>query len=368
MPFSFNLGGLIGFDSRQDGSTGLTLAGVRIATGPQGVQLGVNVGLGAEINGKGLNAQAGAGITVGKHGLGVAADAGAVAGDRKADCEAAAASDGHKSARATAEKSESIDFVKGAKNIDDAVRRLRVHNRNVQVSVDAPAGIHTGITKFIKKNNFQKEVDDGLQMAILSVHKDFDAIQKKNGHLTWANVNSVLEKHRAKNGGRKEEDQVRCRSQMFHKVFAKIDGSPDRQMHQRALDEMKKCVGNEGIFNKLRINLNTIASTFAAEGVTPSGPVGLVARSVLTAKMAVDVGTIRFPDAENTSFEVYRFRVLSFREEEALTVVNFKHAGLVMEFSRVVYYMSDRWMDAYKSQLNAGARQEFQKMLADLVC
>lgn len=74
---------MIGVDFNEDGG-GLTLAGMRIGGGKNGVEIGPNVGLGAQVNGNGAYVGTGGKLTVGGDGVKASAGAKAIGGDQEA--------------------------------------------------------------------------------------------------------------------------------------------------------------------------------------------------------------------------------------------------------------------------------------------
>ena len=79
--------GIVGVDWSKNGG-GVTLFGLRMGGGPDGFEAGPNVGLGVQVNGKGLHAGAGAKVAIGNGGLKTSSGAKATAGDKKAGAAA----------------------------------------------------------------------------------------------------------------------------------------------------------------------------------------------------------------------------------------------------------------------------------------
>jgi len=79
--------GIIGVDWSKNGG-GVTLLGLRMGGGRNGFEAGPNVGIGAQVNGRGLHAGAGAKVTIGNKGIGTSTGAKSTAWDKKAGAAA----------------------------------------------------------------------------------------------------------------------------------------------------------------------------------------------------------------------------------------------------------------------------------------
>jgi len=129
-----NFGGF-GFDFSPDGG-GVTIFGLRVGGGKNGAEIGANVGLGVQVDGKGAYAGTGAKITVGKDGVKGSAGAKAVGIDQEAGAgvEAGLRFDGTFYSDAVSTTTSELNSNKG--KWEEAVRDLTKvkENRDIALS------------------------------------------------------------------------------------------------------------------------------------------------------------------------------------------------------------------------------------------
>jgi len=125
--------------------------------------------------------------------------------------------------------------------------------------------------------------------------------------------------------------------------------------------------GCSDIWNMLEINTDLIRKVFGDEGVAVTGFGSAFLRETKAAHIAIDVGVVRFPRMEDPCFKVYRFRVIVFRSETAITFVNKKCAGIFCEFRERKYVMTDMFTAKFSGDTKKIVDAKFDEVMADFL-
>merc|ERR550532_1762743 len=141
----------------------------------------------------------------------------------------------------------------------------------------------------------------------------------------------------------------------------------DRKKIMKAEEVMKETVADATIWGMLEIDTNIIMNVFGDEGVGVSRLGDVFTRSDKVAHIAIDVGVVRFPRMEDPYFKVYRFRVIVFHAETAITIVNSKSNGIFCEFNERKYAMTTMFTEKFTGAAKKQVDEKFEDVMASFM-
>jgi hypothetical protein len=127
---------------------------------------------------------------------------------------------------------------------------------------------------------------------------------------------------------------------------------------------MKRTVGDAEIWGMLKINTNVIKAIFGDEGIQVRDILDVLVRHEKVAHIAIDVGVVRFPRAEDPFFKLYRFRVIVFRSATSIGPFDKKTSGIWTEFRSRVYNMDKKFTAQFDKKHTALVTEKLKSAMA----
>jgi len=111
---------------------------------------------------------------------------------------------------------------------------------------------------------------------------------------------------------------------------------------------MQNLVGDEEIWNNLKIDRGKLSNIFASE--TLDWLKQLLGGSASKGHIAIDTGLLRFPTMENPYVQLHRFRVIALASQGGALGFTSSFNGIVAEISTRKYRFNDESMQEGKKR------------------
>jgi len=193
--------------------------------------------------------------------------------------------------------------------------------------------------------------------------------EEQGGFIAWKDLKSIFEADGSAMFRPCTEDDVTRNNNHYEEsgLFFKLTDAPDRASVIKAEEVMKDCVNDSTIWEMLQIDKERIKQIFGSEGIGVSNFGELFARSRAVAHIAIDVGVVRFPRMEDPYFKLYRFRVIVFHAETAITIVNSKSNGIFCEFNERKYAMTTMFTEKFTGAAKKQVDEKFEDVMASFM-
>lgn len=253
---------------------------------------------------------------------------------------------------------DNCKFIKASMGTDD------VHITKDMPSIYDRCGLDVGPASMMEK------LDASMKLAVMQVMKDIKEKQEENdGFMSF----SQLKKHFE---GNEEiflpiDADIETDKHLCDHAGWKFDlqGDVNMALMHRARQVMKDCVNEKGgmdIWDNMQINAEELCNIFGQTGVAVKDFESLFAAQHKVARVAIDIGIVRFPRIEDPFFRVHRFRVIVFKCKKRIICFHSANAGIFCRFQSRKYAMTEAWMDNFKPAIAARVHSKFADVMTGL--
>lgn len=225
--------------------------------------------------------------------------------------------------------------------------------------------IHDGCGLEITPDSFVAEVDTAMKLAYYPAFKRIKEMQEKNGgYISWKKMQQVFDSDLAAVFTPVVKDN---KHRLDHLGLDRgfewtVPGtSTDPLQFARAEEKMQEVVGDFKVYQMLKIDVAALQKMYATTGTTSW--IG----SENVAKIAIDIGVIRFPIVDDPFFKIYRFRVIAVRCAAQFIILNMPgFNGLFMVYDERKYRACDAWKAKWQQKTEAETDAVMTKMMSEL--
>lgn len=240
----------------------------------------------------------------------------------------------------------------------------------VSITTDFPP-IHEACALAIGDVSLLNDIDTAMKAAMVQSLKVVKQRQEEQGgFVAWSELKRIFEADGAAMFKPLTEEDVTRNDYEYDDtggLFIKWKEEPSRSDIIKAENVMKRTVEDSTIWDMLQIDTERIKQIFGTEGIRATNFAGLIARSKSVAHIAIDVGVVRFPRMEDPFFKLYRFRVIVFHSETAVTFVHKKSNGIFCEFNQRKYGMTQAFTDKFTGETKKAVDDKFQDVMASFM-
>lgn len=228
-----------------------------------------------------------------------------------------------------------------------------------------PMHEHCGLA--IGEMKMLQQMDADMKMGMLTAVEDVKNKQEQNGgYISWKDLMAIFESENHELFHPCIDEGVTRNGYAWEKsgLYLNFSGGCDMEAVAKAEKCMQDTVADADIWGYLEINKEVIKNIFGEHGVCVGDFQEIFIRNKKIAHIAIDVGVVRFPRLQDPCFKVYRFRVIVFNSETAITFINEKCAGIFCEFREKKYVMTDEYKKNFTPEISKKVNSKFKKQMA----
>ncbi|KAK5048602.1 hypothetical protein LTR84_005693 [Exophiala bonariae] len=207
-----------------------------------------------------------------------------------------------------------------------------------------------------------KKMDDELKIMIAGTMKDLGRVPPNQR--SWDKVisifmqNPLLEPH---------SDPELVRADKFIKNSSgdfKFDGSPNAAIVQEVKTWFTKLIADDDVIKSTKIDVEVLAKIVAQTGATVDSFETFFAKHEYHEKTLVDIGVLRFPDAFNPYFKVYRIQLVAWSDSSRILFHQEDKNGITGEYHCRKFKPRDAVISELKEQTKKLAIKQAEDLFA----